>query len=229
MKQSKLQPKILCCVVAAFMLSACATDDFGNRRLMTDTTKGAIIGAVGGAVTGAAVSGSSDREKGALIGAIGGGLAGGAVGNYMDRQKQDLQKVLTNEINAGAIDIDQVGGDKLRITMTNQTAFDVDSFSIKPGFYSSMDKLSNVIKRYGKTTQTIVGHTDSTGSDEYNQALSERRSQAVVDYFLQAGVHPTRLSSFGRGESEPRASNETETGRQLNRRVEITVAPVIAE
>jgi outer membrane protein OmpA-like peptidoglycan-associated protein len=176
---------------------------------------------------GAAVS--KKKGKGALIGAVGGGLAGAGVGYYMDQQKQDLEKVLATERQNGAIQVEKMSDHMLKITMTDQTAFDVNSAVIKPGFNGTVDKMAEVMNKYGKTTLSIVGHTDSTGAAQYNQDLSERRAQAVQQAFLQRGVIPERLSTAGRGESEPRASNTTDAGKQLNRRVEIVVEPVVAE
>ncbi len=227
MKQVRLI--VTLAVVTVFGLSACATDEFGNRRPLTDAEKGAIYGAVGGAVIGGAVSKKKDRTKGVLIGAVGGGIAGGAVGAYMDSQKKDLEKALAPERNAGAIQVEKLAQNTLRVTMTDQTAFAVDSAEIKPRFYSTMDKIATVLNRYGKTTLTIVGHTDNTGSDQHNQALSENRAQAVHGYFQQKGVVAQRLESYGQGEGAPRASNATAEGRQLNRRVEIYIEPVVAD
>ena len=209
-------------------ITGCATDEYGNRRPMTDTQKGAIIGATSGAVLGALVK-KDKRSKGALIGAVGGGLAGAAVGNYMDSQKKDLEKVLAPEVQSGAINIARVDQNNLLITMTAQTAFDFDSTSIKPGFHSTMDKIANVLVRYGKTHLTVVGHTDNVGTNQYNQTLSERRSGAVADYLRTKGVIPQRLVSMGQGENSPRATNANEEGRRLNRRVEIVVEPIVAE
>jgi len=209
-------------------ITGCATDEYGNRRPMTDTQKGAIIGATSGAVRGALVE-KDKRSKGALIGAVGGGLAGAAVGNYMDSQKKDLEKVLAPEVQSGAINIARVDQNNLLITMTAQTAFDFDSTSIKPGFHSTMDKIANVLVRYGKTHLTVVGHTDNVGTNQYNQTLSERRSGAVADYLRTKGVIPQRLVSMGQGENSPRATNANEEGRRLNRRVEIVVEPIVAE
>jgi len=178
-------------------------------------------------VLGAAVS-KNHRGQGMLIGAVGGGLAGGAVGYYMDSQKKDLEKALAPERDAGAIQIEKLPQNALRVTMTDQTAFAVDSAEIKPRFHSSMDKISTVLNKYGKTELNIVGYTDSTGSAQHNQALSERRAQAVQSYFLQHNVVPQRLSAQGQGENSPRASNATDEGRQLNRRVEINIIPIVA-
>ena len=194
-------------IITAFVavIAGCATAEYGKPRPITDA------------------------EKDALIGAVGGGIAGGAVGAYMDSQKQDLEKVLASEVQAGAIDIQKVDQNNLLITMTSQTAFDFDSTVIKPGFYSTMDKIANVLIRYGKTHLTIVGHTDNVGTNQYNQTLSEHRAQAVNDYLRNKGILVQRLEFLGRGGTAPRASNATEEGRRLNRRVEIVVEPIVAE
>ena len=187
--------------------------------------QGVAIGAVSGAVVGATAY-SGNRSRGAIIGAIGGGLAGGAVGSYMDNQKRDLEKNLAKEIQAGEAKVDKMPNDVVRITMTSNTAFDTNSTSIKPGFYSTLDKLSEVMTRYNKTTLTVVGHTDNVGTDKYNQDLSQRRAFSVAQYLESKHVNPVRLATAGKGESEPVASNTSEAGRQLNRRVEIYVEPV---
>ena len=193
---------------------------------LTDSEKGALIGAAGGAVLGA-VAYSSNRSKGALIGVIGGGLAGSAVGAYMDNQRRDLQKYLAPEISAGQARVEPLANDVLRITMTSQTAFDTNSTQIKPGFHSTMDKVAEVLVRYGKTTLTVAGHTDNVGTAQYNQQLSERRALSVAQYLESRRVNPVRLSTVGKGESFPIESNATEAGRQANRRVEIYVQPVV--
>lgn len=217
---------LLIALVTAFGVVACATDSQGRSKPMTDAQRGAIIGAASGAVLGGLVK-KKDRKKGALIGAVGGGLAGAAVGSYMDKQKQDLEKVLGPERTAGAIQVEGLAGDILRVTMTDQTAFEFDSAQIKSGFQSTMDKIANVVNRYGKTHLTIIGHTDSVGTAQYNQSLSERRAQAVGQYFSDKGVVPERLATEGRGASAPRATNATPEGRRLNRRVEIYIEPVV--
>src|SRR5439155_27057585 len=133
-------------VVTAVGLVACATD--GHHQPMTDAQRGAIIGAA----TGAAIGGlaSKNKKKGVLLGAVGGGLAGVAVGSYMDKQKQDLDRVLASERSSGAIQTDKLQGDIVRVTMTDQTAFEFDSAQIKPGFDSTMDKIAEIVNRYGK-------------------------------------------------------------------------------
>ncbi|HXM83242.1 MAG TPA: OmpA family protein [Burkholderiales bacterium] len=214
-------------LVVSVALSGCAGEGGGTgRRPLTDMETGALIGAVGGAVVGA-VAYHQNRTKGAVIGAVGGGLAGGAVGAYMDSQKRDLEKNLTREIQSGEARVDKLPNDVVRITMTSQTAFDTDSVNIKPGFHSTLDKLADVVVRYGKTSLTIVGHTDNVGSDQYNQKLSERRALSVAQYFESRQVSSLRLATLGKGEGAPVASNNSESGRQANRRVEIYVEPVV--
>ena len=220
---------VLLCLLTAAGVAACATDEYGRKRPLTDAERGAIIGAASGAVLGGVVAKKKNRKKGILLGAVGGGIAGTAVGAYMDKQKQDLEKVLAPERSAGSIQVEKLQGDILRVTMTEQTAFEIDSTQIKPGFHTTMDKIGSVVNRYGKTHLTIVGHTDSTGTAQYNQGLSQRRAQAVQNYFAQQGVIPERMIAEGKGEATPRASNATPEGRRLNRRVEVYIEPIVAE
>jgi outer membrane protein OmpA-like peptidoglycan-associated protein len=214
---------------AALALAGCATDEYGRTRPLTDAETGVLIGAAAGAAVGAAASKKGRRTKGAVIGAVGGGIAGGLVGNYMDNQKKDFEKQLASEIGAGAIELETLPDHGLRVVMTERTSFDFDSADIKAGFHPTMDKISTIVNRYGKTTLDVVGHTDSVGSAQYNQGLSERRAQAVERYLLGRNVHPQRLTATGRGETVPRARNDTKEGRALNRRVEILIEPVVAQ
>jgi len=206
----------------------CAKDEYGNARPMTDAEKGALIGAAVGAGIGLTQR-KKHGNKAVVIGAVGGGLTGGLVGNYMDSQKKDLEKVLAPEMGSGAITLDKLEQHRLRISMTSATAFDVNSVQIKQGFFSTMNKIAKVLNKYGKTELLIVGHTDSTGSDQYNQTLSEQRAQSVYQYLQGQGVIHQRLSAYGKGESEPVASNASAAGRQQNRRVEILVVPLVQE
>ena len=213
-------------ILFAFGLSACVRDEYGNERKMTDSEKGAIIGATLGALLG--LTSKKKRSKKVLLGAVGGGLAGYAVGSYMDSQKRDLKKQLAEEVSRGAINIEGDQRHNILVTMTGETAFEVNSSRIKRGFHSTMYKISKVVNRYGKTSITIIGHTDSTGTHAYNQKLSERRANAVKQYFLEKKVAYQRLSHVGQGETMPRASNNTDYGRRLNRRVDIVIEPVVA-
>jgi outer membrane protein OmpA-like peptidoglycan-associated protein len=206
-------------------LAGCAADQpLGN---MGHRESGALLGAVGGAVIGA-VAYDRNRTKGAVVGAVGGALAGGAVGRYMDDQKRDLEKNLGTEIKTGQARVEKLANDVVRITMTSQTAFETNSADIKSGFHSTMDKVAEVVVRYGKTTLTVVGHTDDVGTNAYNQSLSERRALSVAQYLESKRVDAMRLATAGKGETQPRSSNSTESGRQENRRVEIYVEPVVA-
>ena len=221
------KPLIALPLLATLLLSACATNDLGDSRDMTNTQKGAIVGTVSGAALGALIN-KDNRGKGALIGAVGGGLAGTGVGYYMDKQAKDLALQLKPEMDRGEITIDKGANDALVVNMTSATGFDTNSSVIKPGFTTTLDKISRVLNQYGKTTVTVTGHTDSVGSDAFNQTLSEKRAQSVLDYFASKNVNPIRLAAYGRGESQPRADNATEAGRALNRRVELLIEPVVA-
>ena len=225
MRTRALLPPLL----TALLLSACATNDLGDSRNMSNTQKGAIIGSVSGAALGAIVN-HKNRGKGALIGAVGGGLAGTGVGYYMDTQAKDLQKQLQAEIQRGEISVEKRASDNaLLVSMTSTTGFDTNSSVLKPGYTPTLNKIARVLNQYGKTTVTVIGHTDSVGSNAANQTLSENRAQSVLNYFAGQNVNPLRLQAYGKGETEPRADNGTEAGRQLNRRVELWIQPVVAQ
>ena len=223
-----MKRKLLVVLVASALASGCGDIPKPSDRPLENWESGALIGAGIGAVVGA-VAYSKDRTTGAVVGAVGGGLAGGAVGTYMDGQKKDLEKNLAKEIQAGQAKVEELPNHVVRVTMTAQTAFDTNSTSIKPGFQSTMDKVSDVVVRYGKTTLTVVGHTDNIGSVQYNQKLSEDRAHSVAQYLETKRVNAVRMAVSGRGEEQPVASNASEAGRQANRRVEIYVEPVVAQ
>jgi outer membrane protein OmpA-like peptidoglycan-associated protein len=226
--EARMKKHLAAGIAVSLALTGCISDrGFGpDNRQFTGKESGILIGAASGMVLGA-VAYKKNRTKGALVGAIGGGLAGGVVGTYMDNQRQDLEKNLAREVQSGAARIEKLPGDVVRITMTNQTAFETDSVEIKPTFHSTMDKVADVVARYNKTALTVVGHTDNTGSDAYNQKLSERRALSVAQYLEMRRVNGMRMATAGKGESQPIASNASEGGRQANRRVEIYVEPVV--
>ena len=205
-------------------VSGCATDEQGRRREMTDTEKGAIIGAATGVLLGLATR--REAKYGALYGIVG-GIAGGAVGAYMDRQKKDFEKQLAPELDRGVIYMEKLPQNRLLVGMTASTAFAVDSTRIAPGFEPVLDKIARILNKYGKTHLTIIGHTDSTGSRAYNQKLSERRAEAVKQALLARNVISERITTAGAGEDHPRASNATPEGRRKNRRVEIIIEPIV--
>lgn len=211
--------KQLLILVSVLSLVACATDD-PNRRAKT----GAAIGAVTGAVIGKQVSGG---KKGALAGAVIGAIAGGGVGTYMDNQQREFEAELEDEQRRNDLEIQRLEDESLKIDIANEVPFDFDSAELKPAFLNTLDKVAGVLTRYDRSIVHVIGHTDSTGSESYNQQLSERRARSVADYLARRGVDSRRLRIEGRGETEPRATNATEAGRQLNRRVEILIKPVV--
>ncbi len=200
-------------------LYGCAADD-PNRRAKT----GAAVGAVVGAVLGHQLDDDSGRYVGAVVGAI----AGGAVGHYMDNQQNEFEDALAEERYANDIEIERLQDESLKINVSNEVSFDFDRAEIKPAFRPTLDKVADILVRYNRSIVHVIGHTDSTGSDAYNQDLSERRARSVTTYLASRGVPDSRLQSEGRGELEPRDTNATEAGRQLNRRVELIIKPVVA-
>ena len=211
---------------AVMMLAGCATSpDDPNRH----TKEKAAVGAAAGAVLGAVVGYSQDRSGGALrgaaIGAAAGGALGAGVGVYMDKQEAEFRQKLAAEQRAHQIEVERLKNENLKITMNSEVSFDYDSAAIKPSFNRTLDKVNDIVARYTRTSVHVIGHTDSRGSNAYNQRLSEDRAQSVAVYMEDGGVAPRRISTEGRGEVEPRATNETEAGRQLNRRVELLIIP----
>ncbi len=200
-------------------IAGCATENDPHKRAKI----GAAAGAVAGAVLGHQIDGKSGRYVGAVVGA----LAGGGVGHYMDNQQAEFESAMQAEREANALEIERLRDDTLKLTVDSEVSFDFAKADVKPTFQPSLDKLAQLIMKYDRTVVHVVGHTDSIGSETYNQTLSERRAQSVGDYLSGYGVPRDRLRTEGRGEREPRAENTTEAGRQLNRRVEIFVKPIV--
>ena len=201
-------------------LTACATGD-PNKRAKT----GAGIGAVVGAILGHQIDDGHNSSK--IVGAAAGALIGGAVGGYMDKQQKEFEEALAGEEERNAIEIERLKDDTLKLSLNSEVSFDFGKDAVKTAFYPTLDKLSDVISKYDRTVVHVVGHTDSVGSDGYNQQLSERRAQSVSDYMIDRSVRVSRLLTEGRGEYEPRESNASESGRALNRRVEIFLKPIV--
>lgn len=200
------------------VLTACATDD-PNRR----TKAGAAIGAVAGAVIG----NQSSSRNGKFVGAAVGALTGAAVGQYMDRQQRKMEAQLAQEQLNREITLTRVDEETLKLDVSSEVSFDVNSDRIKPGFEASLRKVAAVIGEYDRTAVHVLGHTDSTGSESYNQRLSERRAGSVSDFLAASGVERQRLRTGGRGELQPAADNTTRAGRSRNRRVEIFLKSVV--
>ena len=199
-------------------LSACATDD-PNRRAKT----GAGIGAVVGAVLGSQIG--DDNE---LLGAAIGALAGGAVGNYQDKQQRALEVALENELIQQQVNVERLDNDILLVRLNDGASFDFDSAALKDSFRPTLDKIASETSTYDKTVLHVVGHTDTVGSQSYNQTLSLRRAESVANYLRNDGVDVRRLRTEGRGENEPRRPNTTDENRAVNRRVEIFIKPIVA-
>jgi outer membrane protein OmpA-like peptidoglycan-associated protein len=181
-----------------------------------NTTKGAIVGTAGGIAVGAAVGAAAgSAAKGAILGAVVGGAAGAIIGHQMDKQARELQKI------EGA-KVERVG-EGIQVTFESGLLFDFDSDVLRPTARGNLQKLANSLDKYPNTDLLIAGHTDALGSGAYNQGLSERRSRSAANYLISQGVSGARIVTRGLGETEPVASNETEAGRQANRRVEVAI------
>lgn len=208
-------------VMTIVLVSACATttDPYTGEERPTRTTQGAAIGAGVGAVIGA-ISGG-DRLERAAIGAGVGALSGAAIGNYMDRQESELRR----QLEGTGVTVTR-RGEEIILNMPGNVTFDFDSASLRSEFYDVLTSVALVLDEYEKTVLVIDGHTDSTGSRSYNMELSRRRAESVGEYLVAQGVEPVRLATYGYGPEYPVASNDTEAGREANRRVELTLSPV---
>jgi len=208
-------------VVGVFSLVGCmSTDPYTGQQKVSNTAKGAGIGAVTGALIGVATSSDEDRGKGALIGAASGAAVGGGIGFYMDRQEAALRA----ELEGTGVRVVREG-DNIRLVMPNNITFGVDRYEVRPEFYSTLESIAIELKKFDKTNIRIAGHTDSTGSAEYNQTLSERRAGSVGQLLITQGVVSGRVWTTGYGERYAIASNDTDYGRQANRRVELELVP----
>jgi outer membrane protein OmpA-like peptidoglycan-associated protein len=204
-------------------LAGCYTyDPYTGERKVSDTTKGAGIGAAAGAVVGLLTGGdAAAHRKNALIAAGVGALAGGAIGNYMDRQEANLR----HDLQGTGVSVTRMG-DNITLNMPGNITFKTDSAELDPSFYQVLNSVGIIVKKYNKTVVEVAGHTDSTGSAEYNQKLSERRADSVAQYLESQGLASNRVVTVGAGETRPVADNSTPEGRQANRRVELTLTPL---
>ena len=203
--------------------AACTTDPYTGQRTVNRTAVGILGGAIGGYLLGDLVGGHSDRTE-KVLGAGIGAIAGGAVGAYMDRQEAELRR----QTAGTGVDVIRQGDD-LILRMPSGITFPVDSYRIQPQFENTLNSVASTLSSYNQTYVDVLGHTDSTGSDAYNQTLSVNRAQSVASYLESRGVARARMGVRGYGESQPIASNDTEAGRAQNRRVEIKVVPVTGQ
>lgn len=211
-------------LLGAFVyVSACTTlDPYTRQEQTAKAQRQAVIGAVSGAVAGLITGDSSmERKKRALVGAGLGALAGAAVGSYMDRQEARLRA----ELDRTGVSVTR-NGDNITLNMPGNITFATDSADLNADFFDVLNSVVKVVKEFDQTVIEVAGHTDSTGTEQYNQQLSERRAGAVSRYLTSQGVLADRIIQVGMGESRPVASNDTAAGRQLNRRVELTLVPL---
>jgi len=209
--------------VTLALVAACADTPDQPRRVGRGTAIGLAAGVATGAVLGNVLAASGRAAAGTAIGAAIGAALGGGVGLAMDRQRRDLERQLAEERAQNAVQIEQLQGDVLVLTLDSEVQFATSSADVKPGFERTLAKVANVIQQHPGTQITVIGHTDSTGSDAYNQRLSERRAEAVRDQLVARGVPAGQLATVGRGSLEPRADNATPEGRAANRRVEMVL------
>lgn len=214
--------RIALVALCATYLSACTTTDpYTGEQKMSNTAGGAAIGAGLGAVSGLLIGGGHHHGRNALIGAGIGALAGGAIGSYMDNQEAELRA----QLQGTGVSVTR-NGDRIILNMPSNITFATDQDQVIPPFYRTLDSVAIVLNKFGKTYIDVNGHTDSTGSLQHNQDLSERRAASVANYLASRGVDQRRMSTMGFGPSQPVASNATPDGRAQNRRVEVQIAPI---
>jgi outer membrane protein OmpA-like peptidoglycan-associated protein len=208
------------CIGTLFATGACTTDPETGQRTVSKAAIGGIGGALGGYLLGDLVGGRHDRTE-KILGAGIGAVAGAGIGSYMDAQERKLR-----ERTAGTgVDVER-DGDNLLLRMPSGITFAYDKADVMPQFQPTLNEVASTLAEFPKTYIDVYGHTDSDGSDSYNQMLSERRAQSVATYLNQHGVQSARIATRGYGETQPIATNATEAGKAANRRVEIKIVPV---
>eukprot|EP00919_Chromeraceae_sp_WS-2016_P024077 GHVR01057052.1.p1 GENE.GHVR01057052.1~~GHVR01057052.1.p1 ORF type:complete len:220 (-),score=26.84 GHVR01057052.1:97-756(-) len=206
---------------ALLILSGCVTpESAANSKPGDNTTAGTIMGGLIGAIAGMEMSSKGDRKKGAIVGAIVGAAAGNAIGQTLDEQAADLRR----DLNNNQVNVTNTGSE-LIVTMPQDILFALDSAAVRSDLRRDLGVVAGNLQAYPNSTISIEGHTDNTGTANYNRILSQRRANAVADILLNNGVPPARLYAVGRGENEPVASNLSATGRAQNRRVELVIRP----
>ena len=206
--------------MVALATAACTTDPYTGQQRVNRTAVGIAAGAIGGYLLGDLVGGSSDRTE-RLVGAGIGALAGGAVAHYMNRQEEELRR----QTAGTGVDVIRQGDD-LILRMPSSVTFDVDRWNVKPQFYTVLDDVGRTLSSYDQTYIDVLGHTDTTGSHEHNQGLSERRAASVAEYLASRGVQSARMATRGFGETAPlHLPDDTDVKKAANRRVEIKIVP----
>ena len=213
-------------VALPVLITGCTTlDPYTREEKTSNATKGAAIGAATGIAIGLiSGSNSSERKKRALILGGAGALTGTGVGYYMDQQEMKLRQ----RLEGTGVGVTRIG-DNITLNMPGNITFAFDSADISANFYEILDSVTLVLIEFNKTLVEVAGHTDSSGSDQYNQQLSQRRAESVATYLTSRKVKADRFIVIGAGEAYPVATNDTPGGRQLNRRVEITIVPLTGD
>lgn len=218
----KISDRLLPVILSTTMLlNSCSTNPYTGERQASKTGMGAAIGGLAGAGIGVLTGDNrDDRRRNALIGAGIGALAGGGIGLYMDRQEAKLRE----ELRGTGISVTRRGDDVI-LNMPGNITFETASAQLNADFVPVLNSVTKVLAEFDKTLVDVAGHTDNVGGEDYNRDLSWRRADRVADYLRSNGVHPNRLVAQGYGFRYPIASNDTEAGRQQNRRVEISLRP----
>jgi outer membrane protein OmpA-like peptidoglycan-associated protein len=206
-------------LIATLLITFMSTAAFAQTDNHAKAKKGAVIGGVAGAIAGAIIHnnrGSGNAKRGAVVGGVVGAATGAIVGAMMDKQERALRQI-------EGVDVTRTSDDSLKVTVRNDVLFDFNSAGLRSSSRDELREMADVFEKYPDTTIAVQGHTDSVGSTAYNQRLSERRANTVSNYLENLGVRGSRLDAYGYGESRPKSSNNTSSGRQLNRRVEIFV------
>lgn len=218
-----LMKKLMTFAAAAVLVAGCTTTDpYTGEQRTSRATQGAVIGALGGAIVGALTNTSSGEQaaKNALIGAGVGALAGGAVGNYMDQQEAELRR----ELEATGVGVRRVG-DNIELIMPSNITFDTGSARVQDEFRRTLNSVATVLQRYDQTYIYVDGHTDTVGSRQFNQDLSEDRAAAVADMLIRRNIIAGRLIVRGFGENDPLIRTGDEVNEPQNRRVELQIVP----
>jgi outer membrane protein OmpA-like peptidoglycan-associated protein len=201
-------------ILSAFILAACEDTTNGPQ---TKTAVGVGVGAVTGAIAGTL---AGDNKDSILVGAVAGAVVGGLIGNSLDKQEAELRDSLSDD----GTTITNTGSE-LIVTLPEGITFGTDSTYVRESFRPEIYKIASNLQRHPDTTVDVIGHTDSTGAASYNQALSTNRANSVTSLLTGKGVSHNRIASYGRGETSPVATNDTESGKAKNRRVEIVIRP----
>jgi outer membrane protein OmpA-like peptidoglycan-associated protein len=206
-------------LIALFTFACATTGDTGTSTTDANrkTKRGAAIGAVAGAIAGAVIGNQSGNNRtGAVVGAAAGAAVGAAVGRRMDKQEQELRQI-------EGVEVTRPSEGEINVKLTSDVLFDLDSSALRSESRTTLRELADNFEQYPDNIILVEGHTDSSGTEQHNQRLSEQRAANVADYLIENGVRSSSVTVFGYGESRPKSSNATAEGRQLNRRVEIHI------